>query len=243
MNPDEYARLNISDKDHWYYSGKRLIAKHWLERLHVAKAERVLEVGIGTGRMLEELCAKYQAVGLDAATDALNLAKSRVPDRLIQGALSNMPFGNNIFSAVIALDVLEHIERDFQAVKEMLRVLAPGGFLLLTVPAFQVLWSYWDESLGHKRRYSRRMILDLALRADAEVVFCTYLNSALFPPILLHRRLVGPVLQKVTSVRAEDHVPPAPVNNILRKLFTRQATNSSFHLPFGTSVFAILKKR
>lgn len=244
MQPKEYSKLGTIDEHHWYYRGKRIIVTKWLERLSTQLPEGcVLEVGIGTGRLTESLSTTYPIVGLDSSEDAVSMAKPRIRGRLIRGTLYNLPIKTGTLSAVIALDVLEHLDDDRAGLEEMLRVLKAGGLILINVPAFQFMWSFWDERLGHKRRYSKRMFRQLLNGEPVEVIYSAYLNSLLLFPILAYRKLMRYRSNPGMQARLEEYLPPDLVNKFMEGLFVAQGLGSLPPVPFGTSLFSVLRKK
>ena len=145
-------------------------------------------------------------------------------------------------SVTIALDVLEHVEDDTLAFSEMLRITKPGGIVIINVPAFMSLWSDWDVSLGHFRRYSKSMLQAVLAshRSEIDVLHFEYENAFAFLPILALRNFSR--LFKVKS-RFEDRIPSSGVNNVLLGIFVGQSKASWFHPPFGSSLFCVLRKK
>ena len=94
-------------------------------------------------------------------------------------------------SLLLAMDVLEHLDDDSGALREWASRLLPGGVVFITVPAFPVLWSYHDEILGHKRRYTKGSLIQIARQAGLEPIKVSYSFSFLFLPVLLIRRVLA----------------------------------------------------
>ena len=147
----------IEDEHFWFRARNHLIfslarkISPWL-----INCNRVLEVGCGTGhvlRVLEKACPQSLVVGLELWPEGLRHARRRSNAALVQADIRNLPFGKP-FGMVGMFDVLEHIPDDRETLAAVWRCLAPGGRLLLTVPAHQYLWSYFDEAAKHCRRYS-----------------------------------------------------------------------------------------
>jgi SAM-dependent methyltransferase len=131
---------------------------------------------------LLELPPRFRALGLDPSADALELCRARGVERLARGSATEIPLRDASVDAVLALDIVEHIEDDRRALGEMARVLRPGGVAVITVPAFPFLWSAHDEALHHKRRYTRRA-LELALaEAGLAVRVGGFGQTTIFPP-------------------------------------------------------------
>ena len=155
MNAQEYANLEQVERRHWFYAGKRQIVLYWLRRLGVVGQEnKLVDVGAGTGRFATEACAYcYSVLAIDDHKESLEIARRHLrPEQVLEGSCVKLPLAGGIADAVTALDVIEHVEDDARAVREMMRILKPNGVLVITVPAFMSLWSDWDVVLHHFRR-------------------------------------------------------------------------------------------
>ena len=102
--------------------------------------------------------------------------------------MEKLPFRNSSFDVVVALDVLEHGD-DSRALKEVKRVLRPGGMVVISVPAYQWLWSKWDEVLGHKRRYRRSKLVEAVGKHGFNVLRATYYNLWSLPFAVVIRNI------------------------------------------------------
>ena len=124
----------------------------------------------------------------------------------------------------------------------MLRITASGGILIINVPAFMSLWSEWDLSLGHFRRYSRATLREVLMphRMEFEVLHFEYASSFAYLPILSLRKFSR--LFRLHS-RLEDRIPSPRANKLLLDLFVAPSKAAWFHPPFGSSLFCVLKKR
>ena len=234
---------------HWWFVARRNLVLTALRRVLRASApppaggrpRHILDVGCGTGAMLTQLRPFGRVVGLDREPLALQFCRERGHRDLVCASATVLPFADNAFDVIVALDVIEHIADDKAALREIARVLVPGGHAFLTVPAYRSLWSGHDVALMHQRRYVAREVKQLALGAGLRVSRVSYTVSALLP-------LVGAIrlaqrLQKNRPVRA-DAVPTArPLNALLRAYLdweSRLALRA--RLPFGLTVFAIVTK-
>jgi SAM-dependent methyltransferase len=187
------------------------------------------------------MCGSVQVVAMDDHEESLGLLRASLPPKaVVRGECTQIPFLEGSFDIVTALDVLEHIPDDRKAVAEMIRVLKPGGLLVLTVPALMSLWSDWDVSLHHQRRYLKNNLLELM---DASVICClhaAYINVLAVPVIWLVRRLRS--MGVGTRARAEDWVPPVALNALLRFFFVSLG-KSRIQFPFGVGLlFVGIKK-
>ena len=149
---------------------------------------RVLEIGCGTGANLREQRSRWTtAVGLDLEMRAL--AFSRDLAAVQADASEVLPFADATFEAIFMLDVLEHLEEPKALVREMNRVLRPGGIVVIMVPARPELWSYWDEIHGHQRRYTKATlaaVFDDGWRLGS----LEYSFSWMYPIVFLFRRVM-----------------------------------------------------
>lgn len=242
---------------HWWFVARRNLVLMALRRLRdslpksgfsgAAAALRILDVGCGTGGTLERLRPFGQVVGLDLETLALEFCRRRDPTlRLVRGSATALPFASGAFDVVVAMDVLEHIPDHAAAAREIARVLAPGGALIATVPAYRALWSRHDVALRHQRRYVAKEVRLLLQGAGLRVERLTYTVSAILPIVWAVR--MGQKLRAASADAAaaprSDVVPtPALTNQVLRGLLdleNRVALRA--HVPFGVTVFAIARK-
>lgn len=245
MDTAEYYRLDQIDRAHWFYRGKRAIIRFWMRRyVELSSGDLLVDAGMGTGVFLEEMSEYCRVLGLDNHEESLLLAGPRVMacgGSVIKTDLSHVGLPDNVAAVVTMLDVLEHLDDDRAALREAMRLTKPGGLVMITVPACKWLWSDWDEALHHRRRYSRKELLQLVSGVGLELLRCTYINSAMFAPILairFWRRL----LPHRGSLRAEDVVPGKLLNAILHKIMVAPACWGWFRPPFGVSLFALLRK-
>jgi SAM-dependent methyltransferase len=162
--------------------------------------------------------------------------------------LRELDWRDGSFDLVTALDVIEHIDRDDDAVRELARVTRPGGHLLVTVPAFPALWSDHDEINHHMRRYRGSEIRELVTRHGCEIVKFTYMNTFLFPVAYAVRTWQ----QLRTKLFGESPHPPRTdfvdyhpvVNAMLTAIFTAEVPLVTLgRLPFGLSILCLARKK
>ena len=136
---------------------------------------------------------------MELSQTSVALARERGVGEVIEGSVLEMPFADDSFDLAVSLDVIEHLEDDLAALRELRRTVAPGGALLVTVPAYQWLWSGHDEINHHHRRYTRRSLQRVAEQAGWRQVRTTYFNSLLLPVAILLR-----VLDRVNTKTTES---------------------------------------
>ena len=176
----------------------------------------------------------------------MELARRKLgPAHVKKGSCTALPLEDGSVDVLTALDVIEHVEHDRQALCEFARVTRPGGIVVITVPALMSLWSDWDVALHHFRRYTRPTLLDLVPRDAFEVVHCNYVNVAAFPLVLLVRkwRALKAKLGWKIDARSEDAIPPAPFNALLRWSFVALACQRLVPFPFGVGLLMVLRRR
>ncbi len=237
--------MTSSEDNHWWYQAKRrLISTSLTNRISGIEAgkpdeARCLDIGCGGGAMLAELAENMSAFGVDLSSDALGHARTRGLNLLVSAEAGALPFTSASFSVALALDVLEHHARPESLLREVNRVLAPGGVLIVTVPAFQWMWSYADHVLGHYRRYTKSLLANELRTCGFELERVTYFHCWLLPIAWFFRRL------RVLTGRT-DSADDFPLPNLLnRVLFNVSAFEmrvlKGVDLPFGLSVLGIAR--
>ena len=185
----EYAVMAAVERDHWWYSGMREIAAAWLDAL-APTACVSLDAGCGTGGNLAYLLRDYgPTYGLDLAAEAVTLGYNNAPGHIGRGSVLDLPYRDASFDLVTSFEVLYHraVPDEVAALREVWRVLRPGGWVLLRMPAYAWLRSSHDDAVHTRRRYLAAEVRDLLVDADFQVERCSYINSLLFPLALLAR--------------------------------------------------------
>ncbi len=244
MNLDEYEIMyRVEDAHWWYVSLRGMIDLHW--RRFAAKGPvRLLDVGCGTGAVLNwfSLQEGVSAAGVDYSGEAIRFCRKRGQIRSASASANELPFGDDSFDAVVSFDVLCHrsIQDPQVPLREMRRVLCPGGMLLLNLPAYQWLYSSHDVAVHTVRRFTRSGIFGMLRETGFETVDATYWNTVLFPAIVavrLWRRLFPPS-QSDLADGAEG-----AMNHLFEVVLeVERAVARRFHLPFGLSVFVVARK-
>ncbi len=230
---------------HWWFVGRRRILLSILDQYlgaSATKGRQILDVGCGTGTMLTHLARFGDTRGVDMDLEAVGYCHDRGLQQVTQSGADNLPFEKDAFDLVTALDVVEHIDDDLGALREMRRVIKPGG-LLLTVPAYRFLWGRQDDINLHKRRYVARELRNRLQAAGFEVQRLTYMNAILFPAIAAIR-LVRHILPEPPKLESDFAFPaPQPLNVALSAVFgSERHVLTRFDIPFGVSIMALARR-
>ena len=246
MESSEYANLARLEQRHWYYVGKRQLVHHWLQRFGPPRVGQVLlDCGAGTGQFASEIAGGCRVFVLDDHEEALRLLRERFAEEQILSLTGNrIPLPDSSVDYITALDVLEHVQQDAEAVSGFARILKPGGVAVVTVPASMSLWSDWDESLHHFRRYDAGNLAALFPSKEWDLLHVNYTNVLAFPAVWLLRRWRRKAATKGAAeiARAEDRVPPSWLNDLLRWLFVSTG-RARLRFPFGVSLLLVARRR
>jgi SAM-dependent methyltransferase len=249
-DPAFFNQLALIEDQHFWFRARNYLILGLARRIasSLKPCNLVLEVGCGTGnvlRALEAACPDSTIVGLELWFEGLMHAQSRSRAFLIQADIRNSPFAKQ-FDLVGMFDVIEHIDGDRETLQLVRDALRPGGKLLLTVPAHQSLWSYFDEAARHCRRYSPDGIREKLEDAGFEVEFLTQFMASIFPIVWVYRKLNRTKTRtKSAQQRASDEFRIVPVvNRILTLLLRLEATwiCRGHSLPIGTSLVVVARK-
>ena len=246
---EEFVYEVLNHDEWWWEVGRRALVKNLLHRYGVngvesdrsnGSAPRILEIGCGSGALLQDLQHYGTAVGLDVAAPALANCRERGLDCVSLADVAALPFADEQFNVVIAIDVLEHVEDDAAAIREINRVTKKGGKVILTVPAFQMLWSRRDVQCHHHRRYLRDDFRTRVRKGGFKVLKSTYINLPLFFPLFMMVKAGRLSSKQAPSIRMDYALVPPPINRILSRVVEYEAKMlRRISLPIGSSIACV----
>ena len=238
MDPAYVATHVEEDRRHWWFRGRLAVLLATLRRELPGRPLKLLELGCGTGNVLGALGEFGEAVGMEAHPGLLAAARAAGLDVRPGQLPGDLPVPAGWADVVLLLDVLEHLEDPAAALATARRALAPGGALVVTVPAYQWLWTGHDVALGHRRRYTARALRRLVAGAGFRVRRVTYFNTLLFPVIAVARawkRLAG-------DARHDLRRLPEPWSRWLERVFALERyLVPRVSLPFGSSLLLLAR--
>src|SRR3989344_1210864 len=244
MRQNEYDAMYRVEDTHFWYRGMQKISEMLLRKyLPHESGNMILDAGCGTGGAMQWLKPFGKVYGFDISDLAIQYCKKRGLKNVVVGTVESIPFAPKMFDIVVCLDVLYHkqVKNDRQSLKELCRVLKPGGLLVIRVPAYNWLHSYHDVAVHAKHRYSAGEVEKLLLESGFAVKQTTYANMLLFPLSLVMRIVdrMFPSHHETSDVK--------PIHPILNTLFYFPLWIESklirfISLPFGLSVVVIAGK-
>lgn len=251
LHYDEMSRL---EESHWWHLARQQIIPDWLGRqlkkLGFKRDSKILDLGCGTGKILNILKQFGETTGLDSSAKAIAYAKSKGAGTIVLGDATKLPFKKESFDAVTAMELLEHIKDDSGALQEWRRVLRQNGVLFLTCPAYMWMWGPADKFAHHERRYTRGQLVMLLKRNGFRIVRASYFNTMLFPGVALIRLARKPFV-KLDTMKGEDlakafdfHIGPKFLSKVLYWVFAQERYLMRwFNLPFGVSIIVLAQKQ
>ena len=249
MEPQEYKTLFEFETSYWWYRGLNSILMNTLKRLGLGGASYVLDAGCGTGKNLQIIQKNItsKGFGFDLSHHAAHYWPQRGLKHVCLGAINDTPFRDAVFDAALCIDVLEHVREELeeQSYKELWRVIRPGGFIVLVLPAYP--WLFDDKH--HKavrafRRYTKKRLASLLRKAPVQVIRMTHLFPSLFPAIAAYR-LLRRFFHNGQDGRPRSDLRTLPpllnemlfhIVNMERRLLDR------VNFPFGSSILAVVQK-
>ena len=240
MEIREYELMDRIEHDHFWFVAKRKYLSVVLDK-YFPQGGKMLDVGCGTGAVMEFLKSRGVVEGVDMSDKALEYCRKKGLE-VKKGLANEIPYGENAFDAVFALDVLEHLDNPAGAVKEVSRVLKNGGLFIATVPAHQWLWSHHDESMHHRKRYSKQAFTDL-FKSDFDLIVVSWIHAFILLPVMFLRLFKNILKNRNNSSDVKESSPV--INGIMSLIYYVEIAIFKFfyYLPFGLSLLVVAKKK
>jgi SAM-dependent methyltransferase len=247
MEPSEYDNIARLEQQHWWYVGMREIAAAMLASVcppappgTPAPARRILDAGCGVGGGLRWLSAFGQVTGIDLHPLAIRYS-AQVSQRVSRASVQSLPFAGETFDLVTTFEVLYHlsVSDDMAALAEMRRVLRPGGWLLVRLPAYDWLRGAHDRHVHTRHRYEAAELRTKLGAAGFAVRRLTSVGFSFLAPAVLLRRA------QASQQTETDVTLPAPLVNrlMLAGLRAESLWLRAFNLPAGLSLLAVAQKK
>ena len=247
MNPAEFANIANAEAEFWWYRGMRRIMFRLLDPVVEGRAfQRVLEAGCGTAYFAKVLAERYgwPVVPVDLGWEGLAHGRRIAVPRLTQADIARLPFPARAFDAVISMDVIVHFPRgeEDRPAEELVRVLRPGGLLIVRVSALDVLRSRHSEFASERQRFTRARLCDLFRKQGVRILRATYANSLLLPVAFAKFRVWEPLLGRPPASGVH---PVAPwLDSLLGSVLALESAclGTGANFPLGQSVILIGEK-
>lgn len=239
------AATAVAEDRHFWFRGLRRNARVLLQRAGVAPGlSLIVDCGTGTGRNLDWLTRFGPAVGVDLTPLALEIGRQR-GRRIVRGSVVDLPFPSEAADLATSFDVLYCLDDadESRALREMWRVLKPGGVALINTAALDLLRGSHSALTGERRRHTPARLRAALVAAGFDVDRITFTNLCLFPPAFVVRGLQRLTGRAATPSTSDLEVPAGPVNALLDLCLAVEARLlAAVNLPIGTSVMAVARK-
>ena len=237
-----FDKLAALEPTSFWFRGRNSVVLWALARWFPA-ARSFLEVGCGTGYVLAAVLRSrpgLEAVGAELYAEGLRVARSRLAGVPLAQMDARALGIEEAFDVVGAFDVVEHIDRDEDALRSLNAAVRPGGGLIVTVPQHRWLWSKADEFAGHERRYTRRELTEKVRRSGFEVVWVSSFVTLLLPLMAASRFLTR---RRAYSLDREFGLP-RPVDRLFERSLDLEcaAMSRGVSLPVGGSLLVVARR-
>lgn len=248
MRQDYYQEYYHLERKNWWFIARKKILSDQVQKLFQDKKDlKILNVGAALGASTIMLQKFGTVTSLEYNKECCEFVKKELGMDFINGSITELPFNDNEFDLVCAFDVVEHVQDDSLAIKELHRVCRPGGYTFTTVPTFKFMWSEHDDINEHVRRYTMKNYLSLFNIENTSVHFKSYFNFWLFFPVAAFR-VVSSFLKgnkKPDEIKSDmGKINGGVVANVLKNIFESEThfLKRNVRLPVGVSLMVISKK-
>jgi len=247
MTPEELHNIRRTEAEFWWYRGMRDIMAAFLDQVPAQTIRRALDAGCGTGfnALAWEQRYRFPIYGVDIARLAIQYCREQGFIRCVNGSVLDIPFADDSFDLVATLDVLSHVPEGTaqKALQEFARVLRPGRWLLIRVPAFRALRSQHSVFIAETHRYVAGEMKSMLKAAGFTVARWSYANTFLSPVAFAKFRIWEKLSRSLPHSGVEE-IPPPGLNRVLFSVLKMEAAliRSGFRLPFGQSLIVLARK-
>ena len=241
-----YNKMYEVETNHWWFQAKKNIIINLIKEKILPIYNRKIEIadlGCGVGLLLNNLSNFGNTTGIDFSKQAIDFCKESFKGDLIQADFANNLTIDKKFDLIIASDFIEHIEDDKKAINNIYKLLNNNGHAIITVPAFQFLWSQHDINHMHYRRYDIASLVNKLKSSPFKICYISYYNFFLFIPAFIIR-----MIKKITNFDKNSNleltIPNNYINKFLYKIFSMESKyiNRNKKFPFGLSLIAVISK-
>ena len=238
MITEEYEKMFKAETSYFWFRAKQKLILKIIDGLNLPGKPQILDIGAGTGINLKNLAQRGFAIGVDFAREAIYFCAQRDLKNLVLARAEELPFKKASFDLITCLDLIEHLEDDVGFLKQCYELLKPGGFLLISAPSYQWLFSAHDVALGHRRRYSKKELKAKLEQAGFKVEIIAHFFGAVFPFLLPLRLFQKFFTQKPKTI---SYHLPAFINWLFYFLCKLEILFFPFSF-YGTSLIALCKR-
>ena len=240
MEADTYQLMRQIEDEHWWFVARRKILGALLNGLEIPANADILELGCGTGGNIAMLKQFGTLTCIEMDESAANMARERKLAPVLNGKLPDeLPELPGKFDLLTLFDVIEHIKEDGVSLQVLTSMLKSGGRIVITVPAFNFLWSQHDDENHHQRRYRRGDLVNLASQCGLSLDYMSYFNFWLFP-LVAGMRLIRKVIPYKASWQ-DMRIPNGVKNKVLQSIFSSERhLLGKLSFPFGISLVAVM---
>lgn len=236
MNNETFLRQINHQNKHWWFQARKKIIFEIIKEIELKKNLKILDFGAGSGVNIEMLSIFGKVDVFEKNKIALNFIKKNIK---INKAFSKLKMKKNYYDLILLADVIEHIKKPKITLALLKTLIKKNGYILITVPAYQFLFSKKDEILRHFRRYDKKSLLKETSAFKIKKV--SYFNTLLFPLILIIT--LCNKFFKIDYIKNVEETPNFLLNKLLYIIFSFESfLLKIFNFPFGISIYVLLKK-
>ena len=248
MERKEFELMLKDEQAHWWYKARKRVVYNYLARYFQGDGQAmILDIASACGANFNNYKKYGKIYGVDISEESIAFCRSKGINRIVRGDVHEIPFANKTFDIVLALDALEHFEDDIKVLEEIQRVIKIGGFLIITTPAMDILWSQHDKAFHHLRRYSSKEISNKLRNSGFVIEFITYRLFFLFLPVFLFRKFrdLFELKKRKSAPKSDFHTElPLIFLNVLDSIarLEEYIMGKNRRFPMGVSIFCVAKK-